>query len=219
MVPWMQPERILSCVMDRLAQERARQGLSLTQLAALAGVSMSSIGMMEQGQRSSRLVTCLRVADALGLQLEDLLSSVKFTHTPRGVRFTGFCADTSPCTYLCRTPGAPCKRRAPGKVAGQRCGERFSAGEDRACSGRVPRLLAPPVPCRAADTFRKPRLLCGPSWADAVRPAPPLRAQAGFLASFRVRHFAVLRGWSCLRLYYHMRSASPLVPELEIQGS
>jgi hypothetical protein len=44
--------------------------------------------------------------------------------------------------------------------------------------------------------------------ADAVRPAPPLRAEAGFLASFRVRHFAVLRGWSCLRPYYHTRSAS-----------
>jgi hypothetical protein len=39
------------------------------------------------------------------------------------------------------------ERRAPGKVAGQRCGERFSAGEDGACSGRVPRLLASPVPC------------------------------------------------------------------------
>jgi DNA-binding XRE family transcriptional regulator len=51
MVPWMQPEQILSCVMDRLAQKRARQGLSLTQLAALAGVSRSSIGMMEQGQQ------------------------------------------------------------------------------------------------------------------------------------------------------------------------
>jgi hypothetical protein len=40
--------------------------------------------MMEQGQRSSRLVTCLRVADALGLQLEDLLSSVKFTPRSTG---------------------------------------------------------------------------------------------------------------------------------------
>jgi hypothetical protein len=37
-------------------------------------------------------------------------------------------------------------------------------------------------------------------------PAPALRAQAGFLASFRVRHFAVLRGWSCLRPYHHMRA-------------
>jgi hypothetical protein len=37
-------------------------------------------------------------------------------------------------------------------------GERFSAGEDGACSGRVSRPLASPVPCRAADACG-PRLL------------------------------------------------------------
>jgi hypothetical protein len=41
------------------------------------------------------------------------------------------------------------ERRAPGKVAGQRCGERLGAVEGRADKSRVPRLLAPPVPCRA----------------------------------------------------------------------
>jgi hypothetical protein len=53
------------------------------------------------------------------------------------------------------------KRGAAGKVAGQfRC-ERFRVGECCACSGRVPRALASPVPCRARDTFRKPRAFCG----------------------------------------------------------
>ena len=66
------------------------------------------------------------------------------------------------------------KRGAAGKVAGQFRSEGFSAGEDRACSGRVPRLFASPVPCRARYAFGKPRLLCGPSRADAVRPSPTL---------------------------------------------
>jgi len=66
------------------------------------------------------------------------------------------------------------ERRASGKVAGQRCRERFRTGEDGACGGCVPRLLAPPVPCRAADACRKPRALCGPSRSYPVRPSPTL---------------------------------------------
>ena len=103
------------------------------------------------------------------------------------------------------------ERRASGKVAGQRCGERFSASKDGACSGRVPRPLASPVPSRSRYAFRKPRLFCGPSWAYPVRPSPSFRAQAVFLASFCVRHFAVLRGWSCLRPYHHMGSVNSAV--------
>jgi DNA-binding XRE family transcriptional regulator len=59
--------RIVSCAMDGIAQERARQGLTLSQLGQIAGVSGSSIGMMEKGKMSPRVVTCLLVADALGL--------------------------------------------------------------------------------------------------------------------------------------------------------
>jgi hypothetical protein len=80
-------------------------------------------------------------------------------------------------------------RLAAGKIAGQRCGERLGAVKGSADKSRLLRLLASPVPCRAADTCRKPRLLCGPSRHDAVRPAPPFRAQAVFLAALRVRHF------------------------------
>jgi hypothetical protein len=96
-------------------------------------------------------------------------------------------------------PALALTRCAPGKVAGQfRC-EGFSAGEDRACSGRVPRLLASPVPCRSTDAFGKPRLFRGPSWSDAARPAPPLRSQAVFLAAlciclFRTKHFCSSQG-------------------------
>jgi hypothetical protein len=78
------------------------------------------------------------------------------------------------------------KRRAAGKIARQRRCEGFRALEGGTCmcySCRVRHPLAPSVPCRAGDAFREPRPLRGPSWPYPVRPAPALRAQAGFLAS------------------------------------
>jgi DNA-binding XRE family transcriptional regulator len=61
--------RILSYVMDRLEQERIREGPSLQQLGALSGVEQTMIGKIEKGQRSPSQIICLRVADALGLHL------------------------------------------------------------------------------------------------------------------------------------------------------
>jgi hypothetical protein len=62
------------------------------------------------------------------------------------------------------------KRRAAGKVAGQRCGKRLGAVKGSADKSRVPRPFAAHVPCRAADACGQPRLLCGASWACPVRP-------------------------------------------------
>jgi transcriptional regulator with XRE-family HTH domain len=76
---YKEAERILSYVADKLEGERERQGLSLQKLGALSGVSRTAIGMIEKGQRSPTLVTCLRVADALGLDLEDVLKSARKT--------------------------------------------------------------------------------------------------------------------------------------------
>jgi transcriptional regulator with XRE-family HTH domain len=73
---YREAERILSYVMDRLAQERTSQGLSLQKLGALSGVDRTMIGKMEKGQRSPTLIVCVRVADALGLNLGDVLNSV-----------------------------------------------------------------------------------------------------------------------------------------------
>jgi putative transcriptional regulator len=69
-------ERILACVMQRLEQERNRQGLSQRKLSALSGVSRMAIGMIEKGQRSPSQIICLRVADALDLDLGDVLKGV-----------------------------------------------------------------------------------------------------------------------------------------------
>jgi transcriptional regulator with XRE-family HTH domain len=62
--------------MDRLKKERTRQGLSLQRLGALSGVDRTMIGKMEKGERSPTLIVCLRVADALGLNLHDVLKGV-----------------------------------------------------------------------------------------------------------------------------------------------
>jgi hypothetical protein len=59
----------------------------------------------------------------------------------------------------------------------------------RACvcdSRRLPRPLAPPVPCRAGR--RLPQATAAQRAVLALSPAPALRAQAGFLASLRVCH-------------------------------
>jgi transcriptional regulator with XRE-family HTH domain len=68
--------RILAYVMDRLREERERQGLTLRKFGEISGISRTMIGRMEQGKRSPTLISCLRIADALGLNLYDLLKDV-----------------------------------------------------------------------------------------------------------------------------------------------
>jgi transcriptional regulator with XRE-family HTH domain len=69
-------DKILACVMDRLQRERERKGISLQKLGAMSGVSRTAIGMIEKGERSPTLITCLRLADALGLDLAAVLKGV-----------------------------------------------------------------------------------------------------------------------------------------------
>jgi transcriptional regulator with XRE-family HTH domain len=73
-VHYKEADRILAYVAGRLKQERTRQGLTLQKLGLISGVSRTAIAMIEKGQRSSSLTICLRVADALGLRLADLLN-------------------------------------------------------------------------------------------------------------------------------------------------
>jgi transcriptional regulator with XRE-family HTH domain len=73
---YREAEEILVGVVDKLQRERERQGLSLKKLGAISGVSRTAIGMIEKGQRSPTLIICMRIADALGLRLENVLRSV-----------------------------------------------------------------------------------------------------------------------------------------------
>jgi transcriptional regulator with XRE-family HTH domain len=66
---------ILRDVVEAFRCERDRQGLALQQLGELSGVSRTAIRMIEQGQRSPSLLICLRIADALELDLGDVLKN------------------------------------------------------------------------------------------------------------------------------------------------
>jgi transcriptional regulator with XRE-family HTH domain len=68
--------RMLACVMDRLRDERKRQGRTLQGLERISGVTRTTIAKMEKGEWSPSLIICLRIADALGVQLGDALNSV-----------------------------------------------------------------------------------------------------------------------------------------------
>ena len=72
---YQQADRILSCVMALLQEERERQGLSLKRLGVISGIHRTTIGQVETGKRSPSLVLCLRLADALGLNLADVLKA------------------------------------------------------------------------------------------------------------------------------------------------
>lgn len=61
-----------SMVGDRLRRTRLQQRLSIRQIAALAGISKTSVVQIESG-RSSRRSTYLKVAEVLGLHLDRLM--------------------------------------------------------------------------------------------------------------------------------------------------
>ncbi len=58
---------------ERLLIERARQRLSIQELAERSGVNAHTISEMERGVRKPRAITVAKIADALGLTPEDLL--------------------------------------------------------------------------------------------------------------------------------------------------
>ncbi len=72
---YREAEAILSFVVREMEQERMRQGLSLQRLGTISGVERTTIGLIEKGKRSPSLIICLRIADALGLDLGDVLKN------------------------------------------------------------------------------------------------------------------------------------------------
>ena len=53
-----------------VAAERARRGLTQTELAVLCGTTQSAVARLERGARPPRLDTLLRIANALDCELE-----------------------------------------------------------------------------------------------------------------------------------------------------
>jgi transcriptional regulator with XRE-family HTH domain len=67
------PEKITACIIELLAEERRRQGLTYEDLAARAGVDRSTVALWDRGERSPRFEVVLKVCHALGLELSTVL--------------------------------------------------------------------------------------------------------------------------------------------------
>lgn len=66
-------EQITTAIIELLAEERKRQGLTYEDLAARAGVDRSTIALWERGERSPGFSVVLKVCQALGVELGALL--------------------------------------------------------------------------------------------------------------------------------------------------
>lgn len=65
--------KITTALIELLADERKRQGLTYEDLAARAGVDRSTIALWDRGERTPRIEVILKVCHALGLELSALL--------------------------------------------------------------------------------------------------------------------------------------------------
>lgn len=60
-------------VIEKFKAERLRQGLSHEKLASLARIHRTSVGHIEAHQMSPTLLMCLKISEALKLNLKDIL--------------------------------------------------------------------------------------------------------------------------------------------------
>lgn len=73
------PGKISTSIVELLAEERKRQGLTYEDLAARAGVDRSTVALWDRGERTPRLEVVLKVCHALGLELSALLIQAEAT--------------------------------------------------------------------------------------------------------------------------------------------
>lgn len=71
-----------------LREVRLRQALTQEQLAERAGLTYKAIGEIERGRGNPRLATMNRLADALGVNLRDLLPGGAAGSEPQDYRIT-----------------------------------------------------------------------------------------------------------------------------------
>ena len=75
-------QAISAQVSKAIAEERARQGLSMNRLAEMTGLSLTMVSYVERGLRNPTLDTLLRLTDALVLDLGLLIQqAVRATKT------------------------------------------------------------------------------------------------------------------------------------------
>lgn len=60
-----------------LREERKRRGLSIYALSAQCGLAQQTISYVERGLRQPSFETVLRIADGIGISLEDVLKQAR----------------------------------------------------------------------------------------------------------------------------------------------
>lgn len=68
-----------------LREERERRGISKYTLSAECGLAQQTISYMERGLRQPSFETILRIADGIGVNLEDILKRARATVKPKNV--------------------------------------------------------------------------------------------------------------------------------------
>jgi transcriptional regulator with XRE-family HTH domain len=66
-------------VIKLLQEERERRGISKYTLSAQCGLAQQTISYMERGLRQPSFETILRIADGIGVNLEDVLKQARST--------------------------------------------------------------------------------------------------------------------------------------------
>jgi transcriptional regulator with XRE-family HTH domain len=66
-------------VIKLLQEERERRGVSKYTLSAQCGLAQQTISYMERGLRQPSFETILRIADGIGVNLEDVLKQARST--------------------------------------------------------------------------------------------------------------------------------------------
>lgn len=70
-------QRLLLAFGEKLKRVRLSRGFSQEELAAVAGVHRTYIGMIERGEKNATLITIVRFARALGVTVSELLPCQK----------------------------------------------------------------------------------------------------------------------------------------------
>jgi transcriptional regulator with XRE-family HTH domain len=69
-----QYKAICHAVATLLREERERQGMSMTTLSRISGISQQMVSYVERGMRTPTLETLLRITDALEIDLASIIT-------------------------------------------------------------------------------------------------------------------------------------------------
>ena len=69
--------RYLAAFGKRVGDVRRHKGITQEQLAEKSGLTPLTIGFVEQGRRWPRIITLHKIADALGVQVEELFKELR----------------------------------------------------------------------------------------------------------------------------------------------